>query len=83
MGYREEMDRNRQLSRVLRVLFDFMKSDESFSVKELAIRYRVHPKTIRRDLKAIGESPFGLISTNGDGERSIRMKRKFRLTNES
>lgn len=75
------MDRNRQLLRVLRILFDLIQSGEPVAIKELAIRYRVHPKTIRRDLKAIAESPFGIIEIQGDAPK-FSTKKRFRLTHD-
>lgn len=76
------MDRNRQLLRVLRILFDLMQSGEPVTIKELAIRCRVHSKTIRRDLKAIAESPFGLMEIRGDVSK-FSTKKRFRLSHDS
>lgn len=69
--------------RVLRILYDLMHSGTSVTIKELAIRYRVHPKTIRRDLKAIAESPFGLISEKVGGVSRFLTKKGFRLTDDA
>jgi hypothetical protein len=63
------MDRNRQLLRGITILHDLLTRGSRGTVVEWAEHFRVHPKTIRRDLKAIAESPFALASIEEDGER--------------
>lgn len=71
------MDRNSQLIRVLNLLYDLLTSPVSITVKELSERFKVHPKTIRRDIQAIQASRFELEHRQGNDGKTYCIKQKL------
>lgn len=63
------MERNNQLLRVLRILHTLLTKQAHCTIQNLSKKFNVNPKTIRRDLKAIKESPFGLESSQFNDRR--------------
>ena len=68
------MERNNQVIRVLKILYLLLGSRAGSTIKGLARDFKVHPKTIRRDLQAIYKSDFTLISFKERGNKYYTTK---------
>lgn len=77
------MDRNNQVIRVLNILYKFITAKFGFTIQELSNEFQVHPKTIRRDLKAIKNSPFHLIQDKNGTDKKYKVLEKMTLEGNS
>ena len=59
--------RNGQLIRALSILKDLLYKKRPVTFDQLVVRYGVHPKTIRRDLKALEGAGFKIKRTDKKG----------------
>lgn len=78
------MARNAELIRQWETLRDIDSARHGISVAKLAVARRVHPRTIRRDLEALGHAGFPLYSDKVTGTTMWKMReRPFRALEET
>ncbi|MBF0103897.1 MAG: HTH domain-containing protein [Deltaproteobacteria bacterium] len=65
---KKPLNRNKQLIRAFSILKTLLYKKSTTSIAKLSKQFKVHPKTIRRDLKAIEGAGFKLKRTYKDGK---------------
>ncbi|MBF0103894.1 MAG: HTH domain-containing protein [Deltaproteobacteria bacterium] len=71
------MNRNKQIIRVLKILYHLLTTKKGVTIRGFSELFEVHPKTIRRDLKALSGSYFSLVSYQKDHDKYFTVREKL------